>query len=91
MVACAFLRGPCSSSGRAKGAAIGERGSLGRAAEVLAQRGGGAEAGARGDLLDRQIGLLEQSPRLEHPLGEQPLQRRSSRSRAGSGGRMCAG
>ena len=57
-------------------APVGGRAGRGRAAEVVAQRGGGAEAGAPGDLVDRQVGLLEQAAGLEHPLGEQPLQRR---------------
>src|SRR3954447_13490835 len=50
-----------------------------RAAEVIAQRGRRPEAAARGDLLDRQIGPLEQALRLEHALAQQPLQRRRAR------------
>src|SRR5689334_6387910 len=59
-----------------EGPAVGGRGGRGHAAEVVAQRGGGAEADPPGDRLDRQVGLLEQAPRLQHPLREQPLQRR---------------
>src|SRR3954447_9655841 len=43
--------------------------------EMLAQRGGGAEADPPGDLVDRLVGFLEQPARLLHALGEQPLQR----------------
>ena len=62
--------------GRRERPPVGGRRGRGRAAEVLAQRGGGAEAGAAGDLLDREVGVLEQAPGLEHALRVQPLERR---------------
>ena len=61
---------------RPERAPVGAGAGRGRPAEVVAQRSGGAEAGTPGDLVDRQIGLLEQPAGLEHALGEQPLQRR---------------
>ena len=62
--------------GRRERPPVGGGRGRGRAAEVLAQRGGGAEAGAAGDLLDREVGVLEQAAGLEHALRVQPLQRR---------------
>src|SRR6476659_1175475 len=67
-----------SGESRPEGAAVGAGAGRRRAAEVVAQRGGGAEAGAPGDLVDRQVALLEQAARLEDSLGEQPLQRRGA-------------
>ena len=48
------------------------------AREVLAQRGGRAEPGALGDLLDGEVGALEQSLGLAHALAQHPLQRRGA-------------
>ena len=43
-----------------------------------------------GDLVDRQVGGLEQAAGLVQPLHRQPAQWRRHRSRPGSGGRTCA-
>ena len=62
-----------------EGAAVGGRRRRGRATEVLAQRRCRAEPRPRRDLLDVEVGVLEQPARLEHALGVEPPKRRGPR------------
>ena len=68
-----------SSAGRTEGAAVGARRSADGALELLAKVRGAAQAAARGDGVDRQVGGLEQPLGQHDTLGQHPLVRRRPR------------
>src|ERR1700709_2653583 len=74
-----------------EGAPVGGRRRRRGAAEMGAQRGRVAEADLAGDLLDRQVGLLEQAAGGEDAAAEHPLQRRRPGLGAGAGGGWVGG
>ena len=67
---------PGCSAGAAEARPVGERVGADHPAEVLAQAGGGAEAGLPGDISIGQVGRLRAAAGPRDPLVQQPLQRR---------------